>query len=517
MIQRFSSFEFLLAALATILITACEVKTDESSEQANARQAFLVERNNALENFQACSRTATTVLAAVVAESLCTSFKVPENYSVPDARQIDLKVMVIPALSDLPEPDPLFLLAGGPGQAATDLLQLAQVFSRVRTDRDIVLVDQRGTGELSPFDCQMDEEQAEEFVAQDPDFEEVMAAQLQILRDCLETMEASPQFYTTDIAIQDLDAVRAFLGYSELNLWGASYGSRAALAYLQAYPETTRSVIIDAVAPTAIALPSFSERDASASLEKVFHDCAGDDQCRQTFPDLALHYSQLLEKLASPQAVTLINDADLSAIETSIEDFEFLNILRQVLYSREAQRLIPLIIEQAWLGNYKPLFSLSAQYSESQINQGMFLSVICNEDYPLIDQAALNDSEYLLESSMFNSFVYEACAIWPKRELPESYYEAVSQDKPVLIFSGTLDPITPPQWGELVAAALPDARHLILEGFAHGTPFTQCTATIMNSFIEAGTLADLDSECVSRFARRPFFITPGGGSSTSND
>ena len=146
----------------------------------------------------------------------------------------------------------------------------------------------------------------------------------------------------------------------------------------------------------------------------------------------------------------------------------------------------------------------------------MFLSVICNEDYPLIDQAALTGSEYLLESSMFNSFVYEACAIWPKRELPASYFDAVTQDKPVLIFSGTLDPITPPQWGELVAAALPDARHFILEGFAHGTPFTQCTATIMNSFIEAGTLEGLDSECVGRFARRPFFLTPGG-SSVSND
>ena len=516
MIPRFPSFQFLLAAIATVFISACEVDTGESSAQATARQAFLEKRNATLENFQPCRRTGTTALASLVAESLCTTFQVPENYAAPEARLIDLKVMVIPALSDLPEPDPLVLLAGGPGQAATDLLQVAQVFSRVRTDRDIVLVDQRGTGELSPFDCQMDEEQAAEFEAQDPGFEEVMAAQLQILRDCLDTMAASPQFYTTDIAIQDLDAVRDFLGYSQLNLWGASYGSRAALAYLQAFPATTRALVIDAVAPTAIALPSFSERDASASLEKIFQDCAADTQCKQAFPELVLHYSQLLEKLALPQPVTVINDSDFSAVETTIEDFKFLNILRQVLYSREAQRLIPLIIEQAWQGNYNPLFSLTAQYSENQINQGMFLSVICDEDYPLIDQAALTGSEYLLESSMFNSFVYEACAIWPKRELPASYFDAVTQDKPVLIFSGTLDPITPPQWGELVAAALPDARHFILEGFAHGTPFTQCTATIMNSFIEAGTLEGLDSECVGRFARRPFFLTPGG-SSVSND
>jgi len=162
-------------------ISACDMETGESSAQAASRQAFLEKRNATLENFQPCRRTATTALASIVAESLCTTFQVPENYASPEDRQIDLKVMVLPALSDLPEPDPLVLLAGGPGQAATDLLQVAQVFSRVRIDRDIVLVDQRGTGELSPFDCQMDEEQAAEFEAQDPGFEEVMAAQLQIL------------------------------------------------------------------------------------------------------------------------------------------------------------------------------------------------------------------------------------------------------------------------------------------------------------------------------------------------
>ena len=121
-----------------------------------------------------------------------------------------------------------------------------------------------------------------------------------------------------------------------------------------------------------------------------------------------------------------------------------------MLYSREAQRLIPLIIEQAWQGNFKPVLALSSQYSEAQINQGMFLSVICNEDYPLIDAALLaaeSDSEYLIQSEMFNRFVHEACAIWPKRELDQGYFEAVTEDKPVLIFSGALDPVTPPQWG----------------------------------------------------------------------
>lgn len=508
----------MLIGLACITLTACQ---QENDEEVLARQAFLTHRQEVLDTFNACERNATTALASLVAVSRCSIFQVPENYEAPDARQIDLKVMVIPALNDLLEADPLFLLAGGPGQAATDLVQVAQIFSRVRTDRDIVLVDQRGTGELSPFDCQMGEEQeqAQEVEALDPEFEEIIELQLQILRDCLQTMEASAEFYTTDIAMRDLDAIRQYLGYSQLNLWGASYGSRAALAYLQAYPEFTRAVIIDAIAPPVISLPLYNERDASASLQKILDDCAGNDDCSAAYPELSEHYRQLIERLVIPQAVTIVDDSDFSSTETTLADFEFLSVLRQVLYSREAQRLIPLIIEQAWQGNFKPVLALSSQYSEAEINQGMFLSVICNEDYSLIDAALLaaeSDSEYLIQSEMFNRFVYEACAIWPKRELDQEYFAAVSVDKPVLIFSGTLDPITPPQWGDLVHDALPNSMHFVLQGFAHGTPFTQCTSAMMNNFIELGDFSELESDCIAQFKRRPFFVTPGG-SSLPND
>jgi pimeloyl-ACP methyl ester carboxylesterase len=506
----------ILIGLACIILVACQ---QENGEQALATQAFLTHRQDTLDTFDACERNATTALASLVAVSRCSIFQVPENYEAPADRQIDLKVMVIPALNDLPEADPLFLLAGGPGQAASDLVQVAQIFSRVRTDRDIVLVDQRGTGDLSPFDCQMGEEQTQELEALDPEFEEIIELQMQILRDCLQTMQADAEFYTTDIAMRDLDAVLQYLGYSQLNLWGASYGSRAALAYLQAYPEFTRAVIIDAIAPPVITLPVYNERDASASLQKILDDCAGNDVCNAAYPELSDHYQQLIERLAIPQQLTVIDDSDFSSIETTLADYEFLGVLRQVLYSREAQRLIPLIIEQAWQGNFKPVFALNSQYSEAQINQGMFLSVICNEDYTLIDDgllAAEAGNQYLIESEMFNRFVFEACAIWPKRELDQGYFEAVTEDKPVLIFSGTLDPITPPEWGELVHDALPNSMHFVLEGFAHGTPFTQCTLSMMNNFIEVGNFSELESDCITQFKRRPFFVTPGGSSLTND-
>jgi len=501
-----------IALSFAVLITGC---SRDNAGSNDVREQFLAHREDVLSTFTACSRDSTTSQATLVAESRCSVFSVPENYAEPGGRQIELKVMVIPALTDLALSDPLFLMAGGPGQAATDLVQVAQVFARVRTERDIVLVDQRGTGELSPFDCQLSEEEAAELDAQDPGFEEMLSIQLAVIRDCLDTMDAAPQYYTTDIAMRDLDSIRQWLGYPRINLWGASYGSRSSLAYLQSYPEFVRTVIIDAIAPPALSLPLYNERDASAALEKLMLDCAAQDDCNTAFPDLAAHYDELLARLQQPQPVSILNGDDFRTIDTTISDFEFHNFLRQVLYSREAQRLIPLIIEQAWQGNYRPVFALAGQYSETGINQGMFLSVICSEDYSLLTDELLAEESgiaYRIESALFNEFILEACELWPTRELPASYFEPVAEDKPVLIFSGEVDPVTPPAWGDLVDASLPDSLHLVLQGFGHGTLFTQCTVGIMTNFIESGSLAGLDTGCTAQFRRRPFFVTPGGSS-----
>ncbi|MDG2175389.1 MAG: alpha/beta hydrolase [Gammaproteobacteria bacterium] len=501
-----------VTCFAILWLSACQ---QEGSVEITFRENFLANRATALETFSPCERDATTQMASLVADSLCTRFSVPENYADPESRQIELKVMIIPSLSDLPEPDPLFLLAGGPGQAGTDLVRVAQVFGRTRTERDIVMVDQRGTGELSPFDCQMDEEEAKVLEVQDPDTEEILAIQMTLFRECLADTEADPEFYTTDIAMRDLDAVRDFLGYSKVNLWGASYGSRAALAYLQAYPENTRTVIIDAIAPISLILPLYTERDATASMEKLLADCGVNESCNTAYPDLESSFRQLLDRLETPEPVTLVDSRDFSSIETSLSRDEFLGFIRQVLYSREAQRLVPFIINQALNGNFQPVIALSGQYAEADINQGMFLSVICSEDYSLITEelsSAESGNDYLLDTEMFNRFILEACQFWPKREVPASYFEPVTEDKPVLVFSGAYDPITPPVWGELVHENLPDSLHLVLDGFGHGTLFTQCTAGIMFDFIEAGTLDSLETECTSQFGRRPFFVTPGGSS-----
>lgn len=170
-------------------------------------------------------------------QALCGVLPVPENPNDPQGRKIDLNVVVFPAVKRIPEPDALFLLAGGPGQAATEAFPaLLTAFFNIHQRRDIVMVDQRGTGKSNPLRCLDDEDES---LAED--------AALEKLKACPSALDADLRYYTTEIAMADLDAVRAALGYTTINLYGASYGTRAALTYLRMYPDRVRSLILDAV------------------------------------------------------------------------------------------------------------------------------------------------------------------------------------------------------------------------------------------------------------------------------
>ena len=493
-------------ALLLLSLTACDGSRNPPD---NDLQAFWEHRTEIIAEMEPCNRDAATANAALVAESYCMEFSRPENPDQPQARQIDLKVMLVPALSDFPESDPLVLFAGGPGQAATTLTDVVNVFGRIRTERDILLVDQRGTGELSPFNCNGDIDE----IVQDLSLEEMLVLQEEVLTECLAETQADPIYYSTWYAMQDMDAIREYFNFNQLNLWGASYGTRAALAYLQAYPEHIRTVIIDGVAPVTLRLPLNFERDASASLQSIIDDCNSDDNCRNTFEDLPLMLEELKARFSEPVQVAVTDPEDLSREPLTLSDDMFFSLLRLPLYSREAQRLIPFMIQQAHAGNYQPLITLSTQFAEAQINQGMFLSVVCSEDFSLLDDESIRqaqEADYLLKSRYLSTPIVAACDLWPASKPPEDYFETPDVDRPVLILSGTQDPVTPPVWGDEVHETLPDSLHLVAEGFAHGTMFNGCIAGIMTDFIISGSLAGLETECVEHLGRRPFFLTPGG-------
>jgi len=488
-----------------LLLAAC---ADGSREDTLAMQALALRKLELANVFHDCERDSATLVPALVAASRCLEFEVAENPAATDGRRILLRVMVVPAIRALPEADPFVILVGGPGQAATEAaLQILPAFERIRRNRDILLVDQRGTGRLSPFDCDFGED--EESYTQ-ASAELLLEIQVQALQQCLATSAAAPEYYTTDIAVQDLDAIRDYLGYRALNLWGVSYGTRVALAYLKYFPATTRTVVIDGVAPPGI-LPLEAARDGQRALQSVLALCSAEAACNTAFPQLAAHYAALLADFEQASEVQVRDPADGTLRTFALQRTQIESTLFQMLYSREATRLIPLFIEELYRDNHQVL-----TWSEGQnggINVAMHYSVICSEDLPLLTsqelEAAALDSSVLVYDLLVRSRV-EGCRVWPARSLPADYFEAVESDTPVLVFSATQDPVTPRRWGDQVVGSLGNSLHLVAEGVGHGVFAYGCTVRLISDLVERASLQDLDGSCMNELGPRPFFTTWGG-------
>lgn len=501
MMESFSRSSFTTLLCCVGLLAGCDAG---GREHALAMQHVQVRKGDLASDFGSCPRDGDTPLPGLVASSRCAVFRRPENPDAPDGRQVELQVMIVPAVRPLPEPDPFVILVGGPGQAATvDALQVVPAFERIRRDRDILLVDQRGTGRLSPFDCDFDE--GESLYAES---ELLLEEQTRLLQACLDSIDADPRYYTTDLAVRDLDAIRDWLGYRELNLWGVSYGTRVALAYLKYFPDTTRTVVIDGVAPPGV-LPLEAARDGKRALQLVLDLCREESACAAAFPQLRAHYEELRVRYAEPVHVDLRDPNDGTVTDIELRAAYIEGMLFQMLYSREATRLIPLFIEQLHAGNLQPLTWVNN--TSAGVNVGMHYSVICSEDVPLISDAELEAAaaddvlvyEFLVRPRM------EGCELWPSRELPADFFEPVSSDKPVLIFSGTQDPVTPRRWGERVAETLPNSLHLVASGVGHGVFAYGCAADLIGQFV-ASAAFPRSTECIERLDTRPFFTTFGG-------
>jgi pimeloyl-ACP methyl ester carboxylesterase len=446
-----------------------------------------------------------------VREARCGVVQVWEDRAAQSGRTIDLRVAVIPAVERFPKPDPLFILVGGPGQAATEVGPLMlSALDRIHRDRDIVLVDQRGTGSSNPLDCEPEDKSgpAEMRELFRVDFPEDR------LRGCLEDYDAAPEHYTTPVAMDDLDEVRQELGYRQINLWGGSYGTRAALVYLRRHPESVRTAIIDGVAPVSMKLPIYMAPDGQRALELAFEACSASDECAARFPDLGSRFSALLAKLeAEPARVELRHPRTGETASVEIGRDAVAGILRGALYAPETAALIPPVIEDVEGGDFQSLAALAMVGGAADtISVGMFLAVVCSEDIPQIsnEEAAL-EAKGTFFGATFYEDVNKACGLWPRSEsLPEGYIEPVSSDLPVLVLSGELDPVTPPRWGERVAETLSSSLHVSVPGVGHGTWNRGCVPRMMADFIDAASVDGLDSSCVEDLHRPPFFVSFAG-------
>ena len=437
-----------------------------------------------------------------IADVLCGTLEVPENRTAPGGRTIRLSVAVVPAAGATPATDPLVAVTGGgPGVASVpDASNWPRAYPRLRQTRHIVFVDQRGTGGSNPLDCPLGNAAAatEALIGG--------GMSLGFLTECRDRLAgvANLTAYTTAAAADDLDDVRRWLGFDEVNLYGGSYGTRLALAYAQRYPRNVRSITLKSPMPASLSNPLHVAIDSQAALDRVFADCRADAACAGAFPKLREDFDSVLTRLTTNPAQILLRDGAPVSLSRSV----FSGAIRRMLYGADSQRSIPLTIAAAARGDYAPLVPVlgAGEALDRALNLGLFLSVTCAEDVSRFDAAAVKKATAgTFSGDSLALPLLAACKAWPTARIGGELDRPVRAKVPALIISGTLDPQTPPRWGREMAKLLPGARTIEASGLAHtGTP--PCLAGLIESFIVNGSATGLDTSCVKEFRREPFAL-----------
>jgi len=432
-----------------------------------------------------------------------------ENPADPDSPDIALSVAVVPALSLEPEPDAFVPLAGGPGGSAIEFYSAwSHAFEYVRRTRDIVLVDQRGTGASAPMQCDFGEDVVEGQYS--------TAQILQLTQECLHSLPHDPRYFTTSVAVADLEAVREALGYPLLNLYGVSYGTRVAQHFARRYPASTRSIVLDGVVPPQLPLGPEIATEAQLALDNILLRCANDDTCDTRFPDLQQAFLDVRSQLEE-QAV-IVDLTDPVTGRRQLVDFgsaELAGAIRLLAYSANSIATIPLLIHEAANGNFEPLaaqFHMIATSMAEALAMGMHNAVMCSEDAPFYDRDAIDVDA--LKASYIGIMQLDAieamCSLWPAGPVDPDFRDPLATDVPVLLLSGEVDPITPPRYAALAMVDLGHARHLTGRQQGHGQAGIGCVPRLIGKFVAEASVDDLDDTCMQRSFVMPFFLDFAG-------
>ena len=438
----------------------------------------------------------------------CGTLEVFENRATKKGRKISLNIILLPATGEKREPDPLVYFAGGPGSAATEDAQgIALAFPQIREHRDLLFVDQRGTGKSHPLDCQM---------YNPSDLQSYLGYFLPLddVRKCRTQLEpnADLKLYTTTIAMDDMDEVRAALGYDKINLFGGSYGTRAALTYLKRHPQHVRTAILHGVSPSNQYLPGDFPQSNERALQGIIAECGADDACNKAFPNLKDETKSLLAQLIKgPVEVDVQKPKSSERVKVKLNRDLAAEAIRYMLYSPVPAGYVPLTIHLAAQGNFTPLAQAALRYRVNLVgtgSNGMYLSVTCAEDLPFIKPG---EGERNAENTFLGDYRLrqqrEACALWPRAEVEKDYAAPTRSDVPVLILTGELDPVTPPANGDAAARTLPNSLHVVVPHGAHGLGGLEgidCIDHLIVEFVERGTTKGLDTACVKSIRRKPF-------------
>jgi pimeloyl-ACP methyl ester carboxylesterase len=429
----------------------------------------------------------------------CGELEVPEDRAQPGGRKIRVFAAVLPANTVTPKDDPLVILAGGPGQAASFLGPFAARLTELRRTRDVVLIDQRGTGRSSPLSCAAFKPRDDDAFDVDP---------LPRARACVAELKAQgvdAAQYTTTAWIADLEAMREALGYARWNLWGGSYGSRVAQEYLRRHPERVRTATLDGVAPPGLVITLDVWRTRAAALAALFEACAASTACRGAHPDVAATLAAI-ERALGPDG----RDMDVMDPRTGATRRERVTIdvvlgaLQPLTYAPETATLLPEMLSLAARGDFGPLFAANPAFSGNlaeQMNAALHFSVTCAEDVPRIAPGSESKALAGLPTRRLAEQAISVCSVWPRGSVPADFAAPLESDKPVLLLSGGMDPVTPPAYGADVLKGLANGKHIVAPGYGHIVSIHACGPRLLAAFVDDAGFAKLPPTCVAHFEK----------------
>ncbi|ABS06244.1 alpha/beta hydrolase [Shewanella baltica] len=481
---RMLSMSALMLAMASTATWASDVKSQQTQAAADI-----------------ANNTDTCYVEGVSDRLNCGFVTVPENPNKPDGKQIQVHYVVLPAVKNVNHEEALLAIAGGPGQSAIDnAAGFDAMLSKVRQQRDILLIDQRGTGRSNLLTC--DEG------AQSPlSFDDGNADTLVETQKCLAKIDADVTQYGSLNAIKDFEAVRQHLGYKKLHIYGISYGTRMAQLYMRLYPAHLATVTLDGIVPM-----QQSVLEIGASIDRgfdlLFKDCQETAACHAQFPELKAEFDQVAASLAKAPVMENVYDP-VTGEKTmlTMTRGKFYGSIRMALYQANVRALVPHAIHQAAKHNFQPILGLySLTIDNAGMAMGMHASVVCGEDMHRITPAMREQAQHSFMGKTMLEGLEATCEVWKVPAVDKSFSEPISSDIPTLLLSGEIDPATPPSWGELAMEKLTNAKHFVAPYATHGVAYQSCANNLIADLVRSGSVKDLDGECLKKDVRRSFYL-----------
>ena len=430
----------------------------------------------------------------------CGAIEVPENPERPASRNLEIHFVVIPAITGHARPDPIVPLLGGPGESAIEAGQMfVERLAPMLNDRDLLLVDERGTGQSGALRCHF-------FSADDP------AESLKDLfppahvKSCAKNLAAHADLaqYSYRRFADDLEKIRQTLGYGGLNLFAGSYGTRAAQVFVRAYPGSVRTMYLGSVVPIDIAIPLPDAKAAQETLESTFAACEADLSCRSAFPHVRDEFSHVIEHLASEKVFVKVpgHTGTVPLVQGRVAEW-----FRSLLYRPSSAARLLWLIDRASKNDWAPIVTgivEDQRDADNDLSFGLLLSITCSDDVPFVrpeEVAPATRNTFLGDWRVRQQ--QAACEAWPHSVAPASSREPIHTQIPTMFVSGNSDGGTPLWFTEHAAPGFQNRVEVIMSNRGH-TEWAPCVETLYQRFLNRGSAHGLDASACSHLSRPPF-------------